>query len=91
MRQQKQPPWIAIGMSRASWYRHGKPDTKPARMTQALKARMLDIGVRTIQRADRVMRLAPELEPLILSGEMSLAKAEKFVIDKFVSSHERCW
>lgn len=64
-------PWAAIGISRATWYRHGKPDTKPQRMTQA--------RVRTIQRAARVKRDAPKLVPLIAARKMSVGYAEKLI------------
>lgn len=68
-------PWAAIGMSRASWYRHGKPVIKPERMTQVRLARQLETSVRTIQRAARIEREAPTLMPAIASGELSVAKA----------------
>lgn len=42
--------WEAIGMSRASWYRHGKPTEKPHRNTQKDLAKILGVSVRTIQR-----------------------------------------
>jgi hypothetical protein len=43
-------PWDAIGMSRAGWYRHGKPDAKTRRMTVKQIAAALGCGVRTIER-----------------------------------------
>jgi hypothetical protein len=43
-------PWKAIGMSRATWYRHGKPNEKPKRFTQADVARILGVSLRTTQR-----------------------------------------
>jgi hypothetical protein len=43
-------PWSAIGMSRASWYRHGKPTTKPKRYTCADIAKVTGWSIRTIQR-----------------------------------------
>ena len=43
--------WEAIGMSRASWYRHGKPAEKPeAKITQREMAQALNVSIRTIQR-----------------------------------------
>ena len=43
--------WEAIGMSRASWYRHGKPSEKPdRRITQASIAKITGASLRTIQR-----------------------------------------
>ena len=37
----RQKPWEAIDMSRASWYRHGKPTEKPPRSSVAKRARMM--------------------------------------------------
>lgn len=43
--------WEKLGMSRASWYRHGKPKRKPRpRKTRAEQARKLGISIRTLQR-----------------------------------------
>jgi uncharacterized protein YoaH (UPF0181 family) len=42
--------WEMLGMSRAAWYRHGKPTEKPKRYSQADIARILGISVRTLQR-----------------------------------------
>src|SRR5262249_11273398 len=43
-------PWLALGMSRAAWYRHGKPSEKPHRFTQQDIAKILGVSLRTIQR-----------------------------------------
>jgi hypothetical protein len=43
-------PWELLGMSRASWYRHGKPTEKPKRYTQADVAKIFGVSLRTIQR-----------------------------------------
>jgi hypothetical protein len=70
-------PWKKAGMSRASWYRHGKPVTKPERMTQAKAARILDgVSVRSLQRAARVAREYPDALPLIKSGKLTLNEVE---------------
>jgi uncharacterized protein YoaH (UPF0181 family) len=43
--------WEVLGMSRATWYRHGKPSTKPEpKPTQKDIAAALGYSVRTIQR-----------------------------------------
>jgi len=31
----KSMPWQAVGMSRATWYRHGKPTQQPTKETQS--------------------------------------------------------
>ena len=44
-------PWLALGMSRATWYRRGKPTTKPEpKQTQKDVAEILGCSVRTVQR-----------------------------------------
>jgi len=54
--------WEALGMSRASWYRHGKPTEKPTRpFSQARIARHDHVSIRTVQRVERVMRADPDL------------------------------
>jgi hypothetical protein len=70
MRQEPKTPWERIGVSRATWYRQGKPTTKPTRITQKQLAEQWDISLRRLQRASRILREAPDLEPLIhhLSG-----------------------
>ena len=44
--------WEAIGMSRAGWYRYGKPTENPRlkRVTQKQLAKTLNVSIRTIQR-----------------------------------------
>ena len=64
MRQKK--PWEAIGMSRASWYRHGKPSEKPTRVTVADEARRAGVSKRTYQRLKRVMMADMDLAALML-------------------------
>jgi hypothetical protein len=55
MRRKQSNPWEAIGMSRASWYRHGKPTEKPKRITVADEARRAGVSTRTHQHIMRVM------------------------------------
>ena len=65
MRQQ-QKQWEALGWSRASWYRHGKPDYAYRRQAtqkdEAAKGRM---SLRTYQRFCRIVQYAPELIPFL--------------------------
>jgi hypothetical protein len=57
----RQQPWEAISMSRAAWYRHGKPTAKPApRMTQAQIAKKFGTSLRSMQRSKRALTLAGE-------------------------------
>jgi hypothetical protein len=64
MRQAK--PWEAIGMSRASWYRHGKPTENPERTPVAAAAGAAGISVRTYQRIMRVMAADMDLAVAML-------------------------
>jgi hypothetical protein len=49
--QLRRKPWEAIGMSRGSWYRHGKPTEKPKRTTHKDVAKSFGVSLRTVQRA----------------------------------------
>lgn len=55
---QKDKPWVALGISRATYYRRGKPKSVPGiRWKQADRAALGGhLSVRTIQRADFVRR-----------------------------------
>jgi hypothetical protein len=64
-------------MTRSTWYRHGKPASKPHRITLEQAAAAMDVSVRSLQRTRRVMRLAPELCPLIDRGVLKLGLAEE--------------
>jgi hypothetical protein len=75
----RQKPWTAIGMSRASWYRHGKPTTKPVKTTDAQLAKQLNIKLRTLQRAKRLYAY-PELREAIERGELTAHAAEQFLL-----------
>jgi hypothetical protein len=73
MRQQK--PWEALGMSRATYYRHGKPaaDNRDF-FCQAARARMVSASTRTIQREDFIKRYGiPELGKLVLQDHFLTA------------------
>jgi hypothetical protein len=53
-------------MSRASWYRHGKPTEKPERPNVAEQARRAGVNLRTHQRIMRVMAADIDLARLML-------------------------
>ena len=85
MRQEPKTPWERIGVSRATWYRHGKPTTKPTkptRITQKQLAEQWDISLRSVQRASRILREAPDLEPLIQARKLTMAKAEQIIRER---------
>jgi hypothetical protein len=76
--------WEALGMSRATWYRHSKPSKKPKhKMTQAEIAKAAHISLRGFQRARRIARFAPDLMPLVQDGSLMLGSAEKMLADRF--------
>jgi hypothetical protein len=76
---QTSKPWETVGMSRASWYRHGKPTEKPPkRETQAEAIKRLGGSVRTLQRVLRIYR-EPDLMKLVADGKLSIGKAEALV------------
>jgi|ERR1700757_1924619 hypothetical protein len=80
MRHKHHKPWEAIGMSRATWYRHGKPVKKRERMTVAKQAEMFGAtSVRTFQRMMRVMQ-DPDLAPFVAAG-LKFGQAEKLLTD----------
>lgn len=88
---QEPPPWVALGISRATWYRLGKPERKPPpRLTQAQNARDADISVRTLQRAIRVSRFAPDLVPQVQAGTLNLRAAERIIKER-QEEEARAW
>jgi len=66
----KDEPWLALNMSRATWYRLGKP-TLPRKRTLVELARLTDVSLRTIQRTAArqklIERFAPDLSDLLIS------------------------
>ena len=57
-------------MSRASWYRHGKPTENPPRTSVARAARIMGASsTRTFQRINRVLAADLDLAVLMLSDE----------------------
>ena len=58
-------------MSRASWYRHGKPEARPKRQTRAALARKHGVSERSLYRAlrkqldDRIARLRQYQEEVL--------------------------
>jgi hypothetical protein len=85
----RQPVWQALGMSRATWYRKGKPEKKPGKkITQKEVAALMRVTVRSVQRAIRILREAPELVPLVKAGKLKAGPVESLIIGthKFVDS-----
>jgi hypothetical protein len=68
-------PWEQIGISRATWYRYGKPDPsvvgkKPPRVTQkeAIRRYGMKCSVRSFQRYERASRLNEDVKRLMRAG-----------------------
>jgi hypothetical protein len=79
----RQTPWETIGMSRASWYRHGKPSTKPKRGTQRETAQFFGVSIRTIQRHDVAFHKAIREEERRLGRDLT--------DEEWNERHDRNW
>ena len=75
----RQTPWEKIGVSRATWYRHGKPTEKPRRpKTVPEIARQTGVGsTRTYYRTMRALK--SELAPFVIAGQLSAAQADRML------------
>jgi hypothetical protein len=89
MRQPK--PWQAIGISRATWYRHGKPTEKPKRSSEAAQARAAGVSLRTHQRIMRVMGADTDLAVVMLKGWVKPGRAERVISDPRLHRRFRQW
>jgi hypothetical protein len=81
MKKPSDRPWEKIGISRSTWYRHGKPTEKPRKpMTVAEVAKQSGASsTRTYYRTLRVM--GSELASFVQSGQLSIAKADRMLGD----------
>ena len=80
LKEKPERPWSALGMSRATWYRRGKPTTKRTpRLTMASLTRSSGVSLRTSQRTMRVMRSSPELTAWVRDGQLTIGEAEKML------------
>jgi len=78
--------WEALGMSRASWYRHGKPAEKPTQrgqgpFSQRKMAAGNRVSLRTQQRIARIIESDFDLAMMVLDGEVKPGQAEKTITD----------
>jgi hypothetical protein len=83
MRHKAPQPWTALKMSRATWYRLGKPRAKLERMTQPIRARLEGVSLRSLQREARILREAPSLADDIETGSLKLGRAERILFSTF--------
>ena len=81
---QSDRPWEKIGISRSTWYRHGKPTERPKKpkTVSEIAAQVGASSTRTYYRTMRVLK--SELAPFVHSGQLSIAKA-----DRLLGDHER--
>jgi hypothetical protein len=67
-------------MSRASWYRHGKPSEKPHVMHMRDIARHYRVSIRTVERMNRVAKADAELARAVLAGSGKWGQAEWLIM-----------
>ena len=72
-------PWEKIGISRSTWYRHGKPTETPKKpkTVSEIAAQVGASSTRTYYRTMRVLK--SELAPFVHSGQLSIAKADRML------------
>jgi hypothetical protein len=63
-------------MSRATWYRRGKPDEKPLSVRYADIAKHDRVSVRTVERMNRVLKADPTLADAVWRGAGKWGQAE---------------
>jgi hypothetical protein len=86
VRQQKDSPWEALGISRGTWYRHGKPTERPiprgqGPFSQRNIAARDRISLRTQQRRDRIMEFDFDLWRMTVDGKIKATTAEQIITD----------
>jgi hypothetical protein len=78
MRQQDKP-WEALGMSRATWYRHGKP-TKPRKKVKNVHELAKFVGASSTRSYQRMMRvMSSELVGYFHAGQLSISQADRIL------------
>jgi hypothetical protein len=93
MRRQSEKPWIALGISRATWYRHSKPTTWSKRITVAEEA--ANLGAPSLRSHQRIMRvLDSPLLPFLVAGILKPGQADKLLssprrLQQFLEEVER--
>jgi hypothetical protein len=77
-------PWKAAGMSRATWYRYGKPapGKVPAKVTMKQAARRMQSTLRTTERCMRVAKACgwyPEPYEMLMAKKITIGEADKMI------------
>jgi len=76
-------PWDALGMSRATWYRHGKPTEKLGALAEEIRRleRQHWRSKRTVERVKRIGEFDGDLWRLTLEGCCKPAQAKRIITD----------
>lgn len=71
-------------MSRASWYRHGKPTEKPGALREWFKRKELQHwrSKRTVERVNRIARLDYEIWRAVIEGHIKPGVAERMLLSR---------
>jgi hypothetical protein len=89
---QKDKPWIALGISRATWYRHGKPVEWHKRSTNKDEAALNFMSLRTFERFMRVGGSGSKLLiGYVIHGGMKLGMADYLLAHPSVLRRFRAW
>ena len=93
---QREKPWAALGISRATWYRHGKPAEWHKRSTQADEAKKGGLSLRTYERFARVFSPGKSrlVQSYVAHGGVKLGLADYLVshqdaLRRFRAGHRR--
>jgi hypothetical protein len=83
-------------MSRATWFRHGKPTDKPIRrghgpFSQRKNAAIFHVSLRTMHRIDRIAEFDFDLWSLTLHDHIKPAQAERIIRDPVAYQHFLQW
>jgi hypothetical protein len=86
-------PWEAVGMSRASWYRHGKPTEKPGALGEWFRREELKYwrSKRTVERVNRIMAFDGDLWGLTVNGYFKPAEAERIITNPVAYQRFQQW
>lgn len=73
-------PWEALGISRATWYRHGKP-TKKRRKPKTVAEVAAQVGASSTRTYYRTMRVlgSEQLAAFVHSGQLSMTQADRLL------------
>jgi hypothetical protein len=86
-------PWEALGISRATWYRQGKPTEKPGALGEWFRGGELKYwrSKRTVERVNRIAEFDYDLWSPTLEGHIKPAQAERIICDPVEYQHFLQW